>query len=279
KQIQNKQIRDKFEPIRRYTEATQSIRDGEIYNHNIPFSMISSCVMTQDHTTQDAIKKWNELCIKYEVNITREEAVAGMKFWCFDGIENDDFNKPFQQRYEDTGKWCSEFPELVKRVIHVVVNNPEEVQALFEQALEDGYEGLILRSLNGIYKFGRCSLSMDIIFKVKPFVTLDAQIIGVVQATIVNPNADKKTNELGRSVTSKKKEDRIPIESASAFVVMYEGEKCKPTLDMSVSEKNEIWKNKDSYIGRWIEYKGMLLGSLKVPRHPGFVRFREDKDE
>jgi len=43
-------------------------------------------------------------------------------------------------------------------------------------------------------------------------------------------------------------------------------------------KKEEVWKNKEKYIGRIIEYKGMLVGAKDVPRHPTFVRFREDKD-
>ena len=40
----------------------------------------------------------------------------------------------------------------------------------------------------------------------------------------------------------------------------------------------EIWKNKESYIGRWIQYKGMMVGAKSVPRHPVMERFREDRD-
>ena len=61
-------------------------------------------------------------------------------------------------------------------VKHCIVNNPEEVEALFEKALESEYEGVILRNPHGRYKFGRASLGQNIIFKVKPFVTLDAKL-------------------------------------------------------------------------------------------------------
>ena len=47
---------------------------------------------------------------------------------------------------------------------------------------------------------------------------------------------------------------------------------------MTDEEKEEVWKNKESYIGRYIQYKGMLVGAKDVPRHPTFERFRNDKD-
>ena len=94
----------------------------------------------------------------------------------------------------------------------------------------------------------------------------------------VDPDAEVKINELGRSVTSKKKGDRICIEKASGFQVEYEGEFVFPTLSMTDEEKKEVWANQESYIGKMIEYKGMLIGSMKVPRHPTMTRFREDKN-
>ena len=166
----------------------------------------------------------------------------------------------------------------MKLVRHIKVDSAKRVEEVFQIELDNGYEGLILRDPNANYKFGRGTLKEGIIYKVKPFVTFDAQIIGVVQSTEVREGAEKKTNELGRSVTSKKKDDRVLIEKASAFNVLYEGKELKVTLAMDDSEKEEVWKNRQFYIGEIIEYKGMLVGSKDVPRHPIFLRFRTDKD-
>jgi hypothetical protein len=42
--------------------------------------------------------------------------------------------------------------------------------------------------------------------------------------------------------------------------------------------RRDIWKNKDNYVGKWIEFKGMLVGSKDKVRHPVFLRYREDKE-
>ena len=53
----------------------------------------------------------------------------------------------------------------------------------------------------------------------------------------------------------------------------------KVTLSMTDQEKEEVWKNQDSYIGRWLEYRAMMIGAKDVPRPPCiFIRFREDKE-
>jgi hypothetical protein len=82
---------------------------------------------------------------------------------------------------------------------------------------------------------------------------------------------------LGYSKTSRKKDDRILINKAAAFLVLYNEKELKVTLAMDDSQKEEVWKNKEKYIGRWISYKGMLVGSKDVPRHPVMIRYREDK--
>ena len=52
----------------------------------------------------------------------------------------------------------------------------------------------------------------------------------------------------------------------------------KVSLAMTDEEKEEVWKNRESYIGRMIEFRGMLVGAKDLVRHPVFVRFREDRD-
>ena len=117
------------------------------------------------------------------------------------------------------------------------------------------------------------------IYKVKPWETFDAKICAVIQSTEAREGSEKKTNELGRSVTSKKKDDRVAIEKASAFLVYYNELPLKVTIAMTDEQKCQVWTNQNDYIGSTIEYKGMLVGSKDRPRHPVFVRFREDKDE
>ena len=41
--------------------------------------------------------------------------------------------------------------------------------------------------------------------------------------------------------------------------------------------RKEIWENQKKYIGKTIEFKGMLVGAKDLIRHPVFLRFRSDK--
>lgn len=281
KKLPSKQLNEKFEPIRKYSETEDLILDGEIYAPGIPFQFIVSCFMTQDYEAKLAKKKWTELCEEHDFHMSRDEVFNQLKFYSFDcldeGMLKDCY---FKARYEFMQKCMFRFPEIAFSVEHVICNTPEEIQMLFEQALSDGFEGLILRNPKGMYKFGRASVKQNIIFKYKPFVTTDAIIKGFVQATEVNKDAEKTINELGRSCTSKKAENRHVIEKTSGFIVDFNGKDMKVPIAMTDAQKKYIWSHQEEYIGKWIEYKYMEIGMKKdgLPRIPKFVRMRPDKD-
>jgi DNA ligase-1 len=274
KPIQNKQLKKRLKPIADYCEKYSLILDGEIYSPDLTFQEITRYVMTQDFEDKKSVKKFGKIL----------EIPESLKFYCFDclkikadGIEN---HTPFMTRLGYAIEIYTMFKTLMVFVKHERVDNLEEVRTLFEEALEGGYEGLILRYTEGYYKFGRCTIKEGNIFKVKPFRTFDAVIKEVTQGTVVNPNAEKKINELGRSVTSKKKDDRILVNKVRDFVVDYNGHELKVTSSSLTHEERErLWNIRETLIGKTIEYKGMLIGSKNTVRHPVFIRFREDKDE
>lgn len=272
KLIQNKQLREKMKPLADYSRKYGLILDGEIYSPELTFQEITRFVMTQDFKDKKSIKKHGRI-------LTIPEH---LKFYCFDCVKEDDFNQPFVERllYHITSNKNDlryKFDEIINIINQDYLYSIEEVNSYFDQALVNGYEGLILKDPAGRYKCGRGTIKEGLIYKVKPFVTFDAEVLDVIQATEVDSNAEKKINELGRSVTSKKKDDRILIEKASAFEVEYEGLSLKVVIAMTDEEKEEVWVNREQYKGKIIEYKGMLVGSKDVPRHPVMIRFREDK--
>jgi DNA ligase-1 len=238
-----------------YCQASP-ILDGEFLSHSTPFTEISGIIRALDRPLPE-----------------------DFFFYIFDTITDGDYYESFISRVEKAERIAKEFPDLVRHVKHILVRNPQDVQKYYEEALAWGCDGLILRSAEGHYKCGRGTLKEGLIFKLKPYLTFDAKIIDVIQATKVDPKAEKKINELGRSVTSKKLGDRILIEKACDFVVLHEGEKeLKVMIAMTDEEKKEVWVNRKNYIGRYIEYKGLMVGAKDLPRHPVFLRYRDDKN-
>jgi len=271
KSLPNRQLNEKFEALRKFTKLNDCIFDGEIYSHELTFQEIMSFCMTDDLTDLKSIKKNGGVL----------EIPEHLKFHCFDMIKDKRTEQPFIQRYELSKEYINIYIDIACYIKQEYVESKEEVLSYFDEVLKRGYEGLILKNPHGRYKCGRGTINEGLIYKVKPFISIDAQIISVIQATEVNDDAEKIINEIGQSVTSKKKDDRHTIDKASAFMVYYKGQELKVTLSLTDKEKKEIWMNKDSYIGRWIEYKAMEIGMKEngLPRHPVYVRYRDDKNK
>ena len=252
KQFPNLQLRKRFEHLAKISKTNNVILDGELLAKSLTFNELSGLTRQLD-----------------------KELPEDLHFYCFDKIENENFNEPFFGRISSINNNSYYF----RTVPQYMVYNYKEINKYYKLALNWGCDGLILRDPNGKYKFGRGTVKEGLIYKMKPFQTFDAKIIDVIQATEVKEGAEKKINELGRSVTSKKLADRVLIEKASAFVVIYKGKELKVTIAMTDKEKEEVWQNRKKYIGRTIEYKGMLVGMKEdgLPRHPVFLRFRDDK--
>jgi DNA ligase-1 len=255
KQFPNVQLAKRFEYLIHLSKQDNIILDGELLAKSLSFNELSG------------------LCRRLE-----EKLPDDLMFYCFDMVTKEHFDIPFEERLEQIqGVELSFIPFVA--LPQYKMNSYEEIKSFYEKALTTGKcDGLILRNPRGKYKLGRATVKEALIYKLKPFRTFDAHILDVLEGTIVKPQAEKTINELGNSVTSKKKGDRLPSGKASDFVVMHEGHKLKVAIAMTDEEKKEVWLNKETYIGRWIEYKGMLIGAKDLPRHPVFLRFRRDKE-
>lgn len=274
KELPNIQLNQKFESIRKYSEEKDWILDGEVFAPRIPFQFIVSCFMTEDYDDKKSIKKWAELCQEHDYFVSRQEVLDKLKFYCFDYFETD---TRFAIRIDIVHEIATNFKDLMVPVIHRIVKSFEEVNSYFEDVLKDGYEGLILRNPNSYYKCGRCTIKENIAYKVKPWATIDSKIIGFIQATQVNEDAEKTVNELGRSRTSKRQEDRHAIDKAQAFVVDFNGKELSVPISMPDEKKEYIWNHQDEYLNKYVEYKYMTVGMKDLPRIPKMIRMREDK--
>lgn len=252
KPFKNKLLNRKFEFLCDLSAKRDLVIDGELYLHGMSFQDIIHYTMKED--TPD----------------------NPLEFHCFDVVRCGEPPETAISRYD----WCKQltFMPGVQVVSQTIAYGPDYLREAFTKALDDGFEGLILKGPYSYYKNGRVTVKSGDGYKFKPYRTFDAKITGVEQSTEVNEGSERTLDAFGRSVTSKKKGDRHLVEKASAFWVEYEGKPLKVTLAMTDPEKEATWEVRSECIGKWIEYKAMLVGAKDVPRHPVFVRFREDKE-
>jgi len=276
KPIQNKQLQEKFKFIADIAKKDGIYLDGELYSPNLTFQEITRAVMTKDFSDPKTIKK-----IMKEFGYTKtmssdiytSKLLNNIKFYCFDMYDGitDEFNMRLdliEAQFEGVSDVV-----IVKQGF---VNSPEEVMQMFDAVLKLGYEGLILRSPDSPYKFGRSTLKEEYMLKVKPFKSFDLKITDVIER-MENLNESFK-NELGSSTKRNTVADKKGTGLAACFETVYNGLPMKVTITGTEDFRRSIWSNKESFIGKMMEVKGMTVGAKDVLRHPVFLRFREDRD-
>lgn len=246
KPIRNQRLWQKLGPLRELSVARGVILDGELFSTDMTFQEITSVVMSANKEVPDCLD-----------------------FWGFDIVDE---QVPFSARLrqlEGLGQ------DLFPIVEFWYADGPDKILKAFDDAIDDGYEGLILRAPQGKYKYGRSTLKEQGLLKLKPYETFDARVIGVMPRYI-NTNVSL-TNELGNAFKRRTLDAQTPTDIAAAFVVQMGGHKFKVTIPGDEESRRHIYHNKDDYIGKWIEFKGMNVGAKDSPRHPVFERFREDR--
>lgn len=197
-------------------------------------------------------KDWN-----YTAHIVRASKKArdgsSIKLYCFDMIDLKEFtSRNFVTKYSDRYNNYTKQLAGLKTVECVKMDKAKDDANVWTMAgvfLGQGYEGAVIKNLDGVYKCGR---SQDI-QRLKFTDTVDLIINGLFIGE------GKHSNRLGYVTCDM---DGVEIKVGSGF-------------DDETREK--IWKNKVDYINKCIEIKFQektVAGSL---RFPTFVRFRDDK--
>ena len=199
--------------------------------------------------------------------------------WVFDNWND---GRSFEQRYGylhdvfTTNRDC--IPSFIKLLPQILCNNLAELAAFEEQALLDGYEGIMVRELCGKYKFGRSTLKGQELLKRKPFVDEECVVIGF-EERMTNTN-EAVVNELGHSKRSQAQEGMIPANTLGKFLVRNKkwGDFTLGCGKLTHAEAKHIWDNKAAFIGKIATFKYQSIGTLDKPRILTFKAFRDPAD-
>lgn len=157
------------------------------------------------------------------------------------------------------------------------VHSHDDVQAAAADFLAQGYEGAMLRSPGGTYKFGRATARENILLKVKGFRDAEATVIGFVEKL---RNTNEATRDgLDRSKRSSHKAGRLPAGTLGALLVKApDGATFKIGSGFSQEQRDAIWANQAAHMGQPVKYKFFEIGVKDLPRHPTFLGFRDRDD-
>lgn len=213
--------------------------------------------------------------------VMAEEGESDFVYYVFDDFhrEPDCDYQDFMYRYYDlTVRIIALNHPRVKLVEHRIVTTIEELLTWEQKYLDEGFEGIMLRSLNGIYKHGRSTLNQGTLLKLKRFADAEATIIGFVER-MKNMN-EQTRDKLGHAERSSHKENMIPEGTLGAFRVKSEVFKEVFTVGSGLNdeERQEIWDNCDKYLGQTLKFKYFDYGDYDQPRFPIYLGIRAQED-
>ena len=165
---------------------------------------------------------------------------------------------------------------------NVMMLQQHYVETLYDlqQYLEDerikGGEGLICRSPNGKYKYGRSTPKEQLSVKLKFFETMEFEVIGFEER--MHNNNEATTNELGYTERSSCKENLIPMNTLGSLVLKHGDSEFRCGTGFSDEQRQEIWNNKESYLGKLASIRYMSVGLVEKPRVPSFIGWRDEDD-
>jgi DNA ligase-1 len=197
----------------------------------------------------------------------------GLIFCVFDLVEASVFTERLAQAHRIAEQYAH-----MKNVPHVLIETMGELLTLEDDVLSEGYEGLMLRSPNGRYKYGRATTSEGTLLKLKRKSQSEAWVIGF-EEQMHNAN-EAKVDNLGYTERSSHQANKIPMGVLGALVVrdMKTGVEFNVGTGFTHEERRHIWENQGKYRDKIISYEYLAIGVKDKPRHPTFLAFRMVED-
>lgn len=218
-------------------ETSENVLDGELYMHGKPFNEVSKILNADD-----------------------KPIPADMKFYVYDCIPIKDWElQKTNMTYTDRLKLMRTVLANIndrKKIIDTPtdkINSPQEAVELYKKYLKDGYEGCMLKAVEGKYQWKRVTLRSGEMIKLKPFETLDLKVLEIF---------DGEGKYEGK---------------AGGIIVDYNGVAVRVGSGFDDITREVLTQNKSEYIGKTVEIKYFEETEDKSLRFPIFIRWRDDK--
>lgn len=203
------------------------------------------------------------------------EGVPNITFHVFDHIQ-----EPLIDYHKRYSKLSNCHPQPITVVKQALIRYPEDLDQLEADCLAEGYEGVMLRKFQGpdsYYKFGRSTAKAGTLLKLKRFETNEAEVIGFDEE-MRNDN-EAVVDALGHTKRSSHQANKVGKGRLGALVCRTPaGVEFRIGTGFDAAQREEIWANRDKYLGQLANYKSLAIGVKDAPRHPVFRDFRSRID-
>ena len=160
-----------------------------------------------------------------------------------------------------------------------LITNMKELEEYELKVLSLGYEGVMIRKPDTLYKHGRSTVKGGELLKLKRF--SDSEGIIKYCLPLMHNNNEATIDELGYTSRSTCKDNKIADEMLGSFVV----EDLKnPNMIFNIGsgftkqERIDFWNKREELTGKIVTYKYFTVGMQNLPRFPIFKGFRDRID-
>lgn len=213
--------------------------------------------------------------------VMSEDGGDNWVFLVFDYIQDLDNIPGYGERISQLKELAetTNLPPQIELLLPTYVYEKPELLQISQEHLTDGFEGTMIRSPSGPYKFGRSTVKEGTLLKLKQFEDFEARIIGFDQ--MMHNENEAKTNALGLTERSAHKENKVESGVLGSFIVQH----CKHPImtfrvgtGLTAAQREQFWNDRDALVGKIIKVRAMTYGVKDLPRHPVFLGFRDPDD-
>lgn len=221
--------------------------------------------------------------------VMSEDGTPEFSYYVFDTWSNPVV--PFKRRLELlTNYMWNNLPhpllKHVKLVPQYYIENEVELTRYEEEHLAAGYEGIMVRGPDGIYKYGRSTVKQGYLLKVKRFADAEAVVVGF-EEQMENTN-ELETDERGYAKRSTAKAGMVPKGTLGALVVKTISDnglypagtefRLGTGRGLTAAVRQHIWDNRQNFLGAIAKYRYQHVGSKDAPRIPIWIGWRDPSD-
>lgn len=204
--------------------------------------------------------------------VTSENGEPDWRFWVFDAPRE-------AVRFKDRIKLAANHVKAlnhprIRLVKHVLLHSQEEAEAFLQDAIERGFEGIMLDDPDAEYKQGKSTLRQQGRLKVKLFVSREIKVTGYYEQM-------ENTNEPTKDATGKSKRSSAKAGKKGKGVLGgFIGNDTETGVEVRVGGgipdalRASLWSIRETLPGQYVTYSKQLVGEKDKPRHPSFIAIR-----
>lgn len=210
--------------------------------------------------------------------VTAVEGEPAFTFWAFDDFSRHahDFRHRIgvvEDRVGDLGEAHLQF------VPHHALDTPQALSDFERLSLAEGFEGVMLRSSSGAYKYGRATALEATLWKLKRFVDGEMLVLEILEGrNNTNPATE---NELGRVKRATFKDGVRPNGHVGTLIgrCLATGATLEVSPgNMTLEQRKDYWEHPEKLVRKIAKWRGFDYGNKDKLRFLTFVALREASD-